>query len=66
MFYLVTLTAVAGYFVEAGELRETKIYTEASARDALVIARAWARNELYKAVGIKVGNGRKAKILWVK
>lgn len=31
MFYLVTLTAVAGYFAEAGELRVTKIYTEASA-----------------------------------
>lgn len=66
MFYLVVLTAVPGFFFEAGEVRETKIYSEASARDALVIARAWARNELYKAVGIKVGNGRKAKILWVK
>jgi hypothetical protein len=66
MFYLVTLTAVASFFFEAGEVRETKIYDEASAKDALVIARAWARNELYKAVGIKVGNGRKAKILWVK
>lgn len=66
MFYLVRLTSVASFFFEAGEVLETKIYNEASAKDALVIARAWARNELYKAVGIKVGHGRRARILWVK
>ena len=66
MFYLVVLTAVPGFFFKAGEVRETKIYGEASAREALVIARGMAQSELYKAVGVKVGNGRKAKILWVK
>lgn len=66
MFYLVSLTAVASFFFEAGELRETKIYNEASARDALEIARKQAQNKLYKAVGIKVGHDRRARILWVK
>lgn len=66
MFTLITITAVPGYFTSAGEARESRFYEEATAADALRIAREYASCYLYKSVGIRVGNRRKSLVLWVK
>ena len=66
MFTLITVTAVPGYFTRAGEYREGRFYEEATAADALRVAREYASCRLYKAVGIRVGNRRKSPVLWVK
>ena len=66
MFTLITITAVPGYFTRAGECREGRFYEEATAADALRVARECASCRLYKAVGIRVGNRRKSPVLWVK
>ena len=66
MFTLITITAVPGYFSRAGELRESRIYEEATAAQALQVARDRATCRLYKAVGIRVGHRRNSPVLWVK
>jgi hypothetical protein len=66
MFTLIRLVAAPGYFHKAGDLLASRIYAEASAADALRIAREEAMNPCYHAVGIRVGNGRRSRILWVK
>lgn len=66
MFTLITITTIPGYFTRAGECREGRFYEEATAADALRVARECASCRLYKAVGIRVGNRRKSPVLWVK
>lgn len=66
MFTLITITAVSGFFSRAGETREVRFYDEATAADALRIAREYASNRLYKAVGIRVGSWRNSPVMWVK
>ena len=66
MFTLITVTATSGFFSLAGEYRESHIYTEATAADALRIARKFAKDPFFRVVGIRVGYRRKSPILWVK
>ena len=66
MFTLITVTAVPGFFGLAGEYRESRIYEEATAADALRIARKFAKDPFFRIVGIRVGYRRKSPILWVK
>ena len=66
MFTLITITAVPGLFSRAGETRESCFYEEATAADALRVARERASNRLYKAVGIRVGHRHNSPVMWVK
>ena len=66
MFTLILLSAVPSFFFRAGTVHESSIYSEATAADALRIARSYANSEHYHAVGIRVGNRAKSTVLWVK
>ena len=71
MFTLILVHAIPGYFNRAGEYRATPMYWDATAADALRIARshlntAHRGRPLYQAVGIRVGNRRNSPVLWVR
>ena len=66
MFYIITVTAVPGFFRPAGDCRASRVYGETTAADALRIARDTAANPRYRVVGIRVGNRPRSRILWVK
>lgn len=66
MFTLIQVFATVGFFHRAGECRYSKIYSDATAADALRIAREAAAGNMCHAVGIMVGDHRKARVLWIK
>jgi len=66
MFTLITVTAVSGFFSRAGEAREVRFHADMAAADILRYARELARKPLYKAVGIRVGDRRDSRVMWVK
>lgn len=66
MFSLITIAAIPGFFSRAGEMRESRIYEEATAADVLHIARVRANSRFYKAVGIRVGHRRNSPVMWIK
>ena len=66
MFTLILLSAQSSFFRAAGTVSTSRIYDEATAADALRIAREYAASPLNRAVGIRVGNRRKSPVLWVK
>lgn len=66
MFTLISIAAAPSFFAAAGAVQTSRIYSEATAADALRIARERAANPQYHAVGIRVGNRRKSPVLWVK
>lgn len=66
MFTLILVTAEPGFFFRAGSLHESPIYVEAAAADALRIARSYANDRYYHAVGIRVGKRAESRVLWVK
>jgi len=66
MFTLITVSAVPSFFSHAGQFRAVSLFEGATAADALRIARERAACPRYHAVGIRVGNGRKSRVLWVK
>lgn len=66
MFTLITVTAVSSFFSRAGEAREVRFHADMTAADVLRYARELARKPLYKAVGIRVGDRRNSRVMWVK
>lgn len=71
MFTLILVHAIPGFFNRAGEYRALPILWDATAAEALRIARSHINTThngvpLYRSIGIQVGNRRNSPVLWVK
>ena len=66
MFAIITVASASSFFRRAGSSQAHNVYEGATAADALRIAREQAKNPLYHAVGVRVGDRPKSPVLWVK